>query len=152
MHQIELLQWSPLWVSDIQQRWKQIGGATTVDDKVSASEICGKCGEVQWTLSRQAEIVPRIDAVAVFPKATASTEDFPAGWWHTSALPPRRHSFKILHCRFFFFSSRVALATVDWNCDQFCENSTMLFTVSESGVYRLKSPWAHLNQSKVCSS
>lgn len=31
--------------------------------------------------------------------------------------------------------SRVTLAMVDWNGDQFCENSTMLFTVSESGVY-----------------
>lgn len=29
---------------------------------------------------------------------------------------------------------QVTLATVDWNRDQFCENSTMLFTVSGSGV------------------
>lgn len=31
--------------------------------------------------------------------------------------------------------SGVTSATVDWNRDQFCENSTTLFTVSESGVY-----------------
>lgn len=41
-------------------------------------------------------------------------------------------------------SSRVTLATVDWKCNQFCENNTTIFIVSESGVYWLKFARAHL--------
>lgn len=56
--------------------------------------------------------------------------------WRTSAegFPPRWRCLSApgLHCSSF---SRVTLATVYWNRDQFCENSTTLFTVSESGVY-----------------
>lgn len=115
-----------------------------------------KHGAVQWTLIRQAEIVSWIDTweVIVEPvrrwpccqtllRIFTSLMVMPAGC--ASDISPLQNSTVVLF-------RRVALTTVGWNRDQFCENSTMLFTVSENGVYWLKFPRAHLTQCKVYHS
>lgn len=112
--------------------------------------------EVQWTLIRQAEIVSWIDTWEVivipvhrWPRCRKSTEDFPQGS-HASRLCLRNITPTKLSTVALFRG--VTLASVDWNHDQFSESSTTLFTVSESGVYWLKFPRAHLTQCKVYHS
>lgn len=89
---------------------------------------------------RRVEIVSRISTwggiIEPVPRLLlrVSLRDADAFWLCHRNITPSRLAL----------SSRVTLATVDWNCDQLCVTGTPLFTVSESGAYWLKSPRAHL--------
>lgn len=109
-----------------------------------------KRGEVQWTLIRRAEIVLSDRCSGGSQEATLQNISLWGGGGGESG-PVGSASENITASRLSAVAlfSGVTSATVDWNRDQFCENSTTLFTVSESGVYWLKFPRAHLSQYKV---